>query len=154
MLPTSAIAKGKLLECHIADTIVEMGLDPKACRSAGSGNGNREKADINTNLTILGRNAGFEAKNHKTLAIPEWWKQAEQLEKIGREPVLVFKLRGEPLEGSLATIRLNTLLELIKRSNAYVGAKEPTGESEKQRALRWALNDLMAAVKKVVKLLV
>ena len=84
MKPQSAIAKGKILENYISDQIREKGLDQFAARSAGSGNGNREKADIKTSMQVLGRNAGFEAKNHKSIHLPEWWAQTKELEKVGR----------------------------------------------------------------------
>jgi len=42
MKPKSAIAKGKELEIHICDRIIETGLDTRAKRSPGSGNGTRE----------------------------------------------------------------------------------------------------------------
>lgn len=114
MKPSSAIAKGKVLEQHVADQIRLKGIDPKACRSYGSGNGNIEKGDIWTSMMILGQNAGIECKNHATLCIPKWWKQTKKLENLGREPVLVFKQFGEPLGESKAIVYLDTLLELIK----------------------------------------
>lgn len=110
----SQVAKGKILEEHVASQIREKGIDLKAYRSHGSGNGNTEKADIWTSMMILGQNAGIECKNHATLAIPEWWRQTKKLETLGREPVLVFKIYGEPLGETKAIIYLDTLLELIK----------------------------------------
>ena len=65
-------------------------------------------------MMILGQNAGIECKNQATLKIPEWWKQTKKLENLGREPVLVFKIYGEPVGESKALIYLDTLLELIK----------------------------------------
>lgn len=105
-----------MLEDHVADQIVALGLDPKARRSGGSGNGNREKADIGTSLTILGEAAGIECKNHKTISIPEWWRQTRKLETMGREPILAFKLPGDPYESTLVTIYLDTFLRLVKAS--------------------------------------
>lgn len=110
----SQVAKGKILEEYVADQIRTKGIDLKAYRSHGSGNGNTEKADIWTSMMILGQNAGIECKNHANLAIPEWWKQTKKLETLGREPVLVFKIYGEPLPETKAVVYLDTLLELIK----------------------------------------
>lgn len=110
----TSVQKGKLLEDYVADQIREKGLDPKAYRAHGSGNGNREKGDIWTSLMILGQNAGIECKNHKVLHIPEWWRQTRKLESLGREPVLVFKQFGEPMGESKVVIYLDTLLELLK----------------------------------------
>jgi len=114
MKPKSSIAKGKLLEEYVASQIREKGIDLKAYRSFGSGNGNLEKGDIWTSMMILGQNAGIECKNHETLHIPEWWKQTKKLESLGREPVLVFKQFGEPLGETKCVIYFDTLLELIK----------------------------------------
>ena len=118
MKASSAIAKGKLLEEYVALQIREKGIDLKAYRAHGSGNGNTEKADIWTSMMVLGQNAGIECKNHATLHIPEWWKQTKKLESLGREPILVFKQFGEPLQETKCVIYLDTLLELIKNQNA------------------------------------
>ena len=117
MTPKSAIQKGKLLEEHVALQLREKGIDLRAQRAFGSGNGNTEKSDIWTSAMILGQNAGFECKNHATLHIPEWWKQTKKLESLGREPVLVFKQFGEPLGETKVVIYLDTLLELMKNQN-------------------------------------
>mgnify|MGYP001560517287 FL=1 len=110
----NAKQKGRLLENWVADQLIAKGLDPRARAEISSGAGNREKGDIWTSLMILGQNAGIECKNQKTLAIPDWWRQTKKLESLGREPVLVYKLPYEPLENSLVTIYLDTLLELLK----------------------------------------
>lgn len=116
MKAKSAIAKGKLLDDYVVSQLREKGIDPRAMRSHGSGNGNTEKSDIWTSTMILGQNAGFECKNHATLHIPEWWRQTKKLESLGREPVLVFKQFGESMGETKVVIYLDTLLELIKSS--------------------------------------
>jgi len=68
---------------------------------------------------MLGQNAGIEAKNQATLHIPDWWRQTKKLESLSKEPVLVFKIYGEPLGETKALIYLDTMLELIKESNAW-----------------------------------
>jgi hypothetical protein len=110
----SQVAKGKILEKYVADQIREKGIDPKAYPSHGSGSSNREKGDIWTSMMILKLNAGIECKNQKVIKIPDWWRQTKKLQDIYREPVLVFKTYGEPLEETKAVIYLDTLLELIK----------------------------------------
>ena len=112
----NATKKGKLLEDYVADQIREKGLDSKAYPAHGSGNTTREKSDIWTSMMILGQNVGIECKNQKTLAIPEWWRQVRKLESLAREPVLVFKIHHAPLGDTLATIYLDTLLELVKEN--------------------------------------
>lgn len=119
MKAKSAIAKGKLLEDYVAEQIRVKGIDPRANRSFGSGNGNTEKSDIWTSMMVLGQNAGVECKNHKTLAIPEWWRQTRKLQDLGREPILVFKQFGEPMGETKCVIYYDTLLELIKCQKCY-----------------------------------
>lgn len=109
-----SVQKGKLLEDYVAGQIRDKGIDPKAYRSHGSGNGNTEKGDIWTSMTVLGQNAGIEVKNHKVFAIPDWWRQTRKLEKLSREPILVFKEHNAPLGDTVALVYLDTLLELIK----------------------------------------
>lgn len=110
----TSVQKGKLLEKWVADQIRAKGIDPKAYPAHGSGSGNSEKGDIWTSMMILGQNAGIECKNHATLHIPEWWKQTKKLESLGREPMLVFKQYGEPMEATKVIMYLDTVLEMIK----------------------------------------
>ena len=115
-MANTSVQKGKLLEEHVALQLREKGIDPKAYRAHGSGNGTTEKADIWTSAMILGQNMGIECKNQSVVKIPEWWRQVKKLEGLGREPVLVFKQYGEPLGDSKAVIYLDTLLELMKEN--------------------------------------
>lgn len=110
----TSVQKGKLLEKYVADQIRLKRIDTKAYPSHGSGSSPTEKGDIWTSMMILGQNAGIECKNHANLCIPEWWRQTKKLESLGREPVLVFKIYGEPMPETKAVIYLDTLLELIK----------------------------------------
>lgn len=109
----SARAKGIEWENYIADQIREKGLDPKAIRDGASGAGTREKADINTSVQIFGRNLGIEAKNHEKLNLPDWWRQVEKLETLGREPILIFKLPNRSPRIPLVTIYLDTFLDML-----------------------------------------
>lgn len=149
MKPSSAKAKGKLLEDYVADQIVVKGLDAKARRDGASGAGNREKGDISTSLMVLGQNVGFECKNQATLHIQEWWKQTKKMESLSREPVLVFKIYGEPLEETKVVIYLDTFLEMAKSS------KERTEQpgTQDDRNLQWALEGLKRAINNVLKLI-
>ena len=108
--------KGQVLEKHVCDLIRSKGIDFGVRPSYNSGATNSEKADIWTSMMILGQNAGIECKNQKNLAIPDWWKQVRKLESLGREPVLVFKMHNAPLGDTLATVYLDTFLELIKEN--------------------------------------
>ena len=106
--------KGQILEKYVCDQIRAKGLDDHVRPSFNSGATNTEKADIWTSLMILGQNVGIECKNQKNISIPEWWSQVKKLESLSREPVLVFKIHNSPLGDTLATVYLDTLLELIK----------------------------------------
>ena len=146
----SSVVKGKLLEEHVATQLREKGIDLKAYRSHGSGNGNSEKADIWTSLQILGQNVGFECKNHATICFPEWWRQTKKLESLGREPVLVFKQFGESLTETKVVIYLDTFLELAKAANNNGGEV-----TEEPKEINWqkrrAFQNLQSALKEVLK---
>lgn len=119
------------MENHIVDRIRGLGIDPKADRNPGSGNGNRDKTDVRTTMQIFGRQAGIEAKNHATLHIPEWWKQTLKLEDLGMEPILAFKQYGESLDGTKVIIYLETFLKLVRASNSVV----PRGQIKDARSI-------------------
>ncbi len=110
----TSVQKGKILEKYVADQIREKGIDLRAYPAHGSGNTNTEKSDIWTSMMVNGQNAGIECKNQATLAIPEWWRQTKKLMNLGREPILAFKIYGEPLGETKVVIFLDTFLELVK----------------------------------------
>ncbi len=139
--------KGKLLENHVADRLAETGLDARAKRDGASGAGNREKSDVSTDIQINGRNIGIECKNHKTLHIPEWWKQAKKLETLGQEPVLIYKIPHDPLEGTLVTIYFETFLELLKGNTEHL---EPIIEKPE---IRWRAKRAKDAINDLIKYL-
>lgn len=145
----SAKAKGKLLEDHVADQIIAKGIDHKAHRDGASGAGNREKGDISTSMMVLGQNAGFECKNQATLHIPDWWKQVKKLESLGREPILVFKIYGEPLSETKVVIYLDTFLELVKLSNTEKIYEEVPEEDSRDK--KYAIQNAISALKKLEK---
>lgn len=153
-LAKSRIQKGKELENYIADQIISKGLDDKACRSIGSGSGTREKADISTSMMILGRNAGIEAKNQKKLCIPDWWKQTLKLELVHREPVLVIKLPRTAMQDSLAVIKLDTLLELIKyQKDSEEIENIIAGTNYEKRNLLFKVRDAKTTINKLINYL-
>ena len=109
----TARQKGKDLEDKIADLLIEKGLDSKARRDSASGAGTREKGDICTSAQLFGRNLGIEAKNQETLHIPDWWRQVEKLEVLGREPILIYKLPKRNPRVRLVSIYLDTFLDML-----------------------------------------
>ena len=153
MKPTSAIAKGKVLEEYVAEQIRLKGLDPKAYRSHGSGNTNNEKGDIWTSMMVLGQNAGIECKNHANIHIKDWWTQTKKLERLGREPILVYRIQGENIENTLCTVYLDTLLELIKASKGSTRLVEPTLTPQMARDTKYALEQLKSSISRVLKLI-
>lgn len=106
--------KGLALEAYVCEQLKEKGLDDHARPSFGSGATNSCKADIWTSVMILGQNLGIECKNQANLHIPEWWKQTKKLESLSMEPILTFKMFGEPLGESKVVIYLDTFLEMLK----------------------------------------
>ena len=150
-MSNSNVQKGKLLEDFVANQIREKGIDPKAYRSHGSGNGNSEKGDIWTSMMVLGQNVGIECKNQANLAIPEWWRQTKKLEKLGREPVLVFKQFGEPLEETKVVIYLSTFLEMAKGASGEIRTVEVPAEDSRDK--KYAMELLKRAVTGALKYL-
>lgn len=143
----AARQKGKDLENYISDQIIAKGLDDGSNRDGASGAGNREKRDVNTSVIILGRTMGIEAKNHSVAKMQDWWRQTVELEKLGYEPVLIYKLFGESMGEAKAVIRLDTLLELIKHQS---DTEIQTGVA---RSDKWILQGAVEALKKAIKVL-
>ena len=112
--PKARIAKGKALENWVAEQIADKGLDVRAKRAFGSGNGTTEKADVYTSLQILGQNVGIECKHVDSISLPDFWRQTQKLEKLSREPLLVIKQTGWRYEATGVFMYLDTLLELLK----------------------------------------
>ncbi len=106
--------KGQTLEKYVCEQIREKGLDDGCRPSFNSGATNTEKADIWTSLTMNGQNVGVECKNHKTVHLVDWWEQTRKLEKLGREPMLVYKIHNAPLGDTLCTMYLDSVLEMAK----------------------------------------
>lgn len=152
-MKNTTTSKGQELEIWLSDQIREIGLDNKAGRSKRSGAGTGEKSDIYTSLTICGRNAGIECKNHNTPHISQWWEQTKKLEKLSREPILIYKLEGEDYGETKAVIYASTLLELIKASKCpteKIAPQRDTYAENSRRALIWAVKTAIQALKKVI----
>jgi hypothetical protein len=137
--------KGKQLENYVMDEIIKRGLDDRAIRDGASGASNREKRDVNTSMEILGRLSGIECKNQAVPHIKDWWQQAQRLERLGYEPILVYKLFGEGLGDSKAVIYLSTLLDLVAHQ----------GDSDQQTGIpssdKWLIRNAIDILKKLLK---
>jgi hypothetical protein len=137
MKPRSAQKKGKRAEEETCRRIERMGLG-NARRTAGSGNGNRDKGDIIANLPFM-----IEVKNQKIVHFIDWVAQSkEQALKGHIDPnkwcLLVIDPKGVQ-EGDrmeiYATIEFDEFLELLKR-NKSPKVKEP------DKLLTYQLNQL------------
>lgn len=80
--------KGKELENHIAKTLRKK-LGARVVRDRRSGAGSHQKMDLQDYY----RDTPFdiEAKNHKTIAIKAWMRQAMAGAGLGRIPAVVFR---------------------------------------------------------------
>lgn len=136
----SAIAKGKQLENWIVERLRITGLDSRAMRNPGSGNG-LNKGDIWNDLNLC-----IEAKNTKNFHINEFLQQATR-ESLGtQEPIVVWHPPQKPLEDSIVVMRWSYLEELLaKIKNSTPAYKNP------DRSANWTLENLKNAIKKVQK---
>jgi len=136
--------KGDAFEKFIVQEVRKL-LDPKARQTRASGAG-LDKGDIYC------PDAGWniEAKNHKHLVITDWIQQLKiQADGVNRD-ILVFKhaksadINPEPY----AVLSLYDLIG-IKKEGASVVVEEAKDSNE----LKFALEGLIFAIKKVMKLL-
>ena len=118
MNPKSAIAKGKLLEDHVAKRLRELGLDIRADRQAGSGNGLR-KGDIVTDIGVT-----IECKNVQRLNFNEAAKQVQSASMGYQNTCIVFHPQRVPLEDSVAIIPLEDYLSLLKFKKDHQGREQ------------------------------
>jgi hypothetical protein len=139
MKPKTAIAKGKELENWIVDRLRISGLDSRAYRQKGSGNG-LNKGDIWNDLDLC-----IEAKNCKNFS-RDWFKQVKR-ESLGVQiPVVVWHTNGVPLDDSVAIISWAYLEELLL-------AKQQPVTKAPDRDAQWKIKKLAESAKDVIKLL-
>ena len=136
MNPKSAIKKGKELEDFIVERLRVTGIDTRAARTPGSGNG-LIKADIWNDLNLY-----IECRNRKNFS-PAWINEVEQCAK-SLTPLLIWHPPRVPMESCVAIIPWWHYEDLLKRHKEPV-VKEP------DRAFRWKLEQLKKAVSEVLK---
>jgi len=137
MRPQSAIQKGKELENWIVDRLRISGLDTRAYRQRGSGNG-LNKGDVWNDLNLC-----IEAKNCKNFS-REWFKQVKR-ESLGMQiPVVVWHTNQVPLDDSVVLISWNYFEELLLKSRESE-LKQP------DREMKYNLVRLVDAAKRVIK---
>ncbi|NQD41440.1 putative PDDEXK endonuclease [Glutamicibacter halophytocola] len=98
--------KGVKLEKQVAK-LLQKKLGARVARDKRSGAGSHQKMDVSdfyqdTPLDI-------ECKNHKTIKIKEWWRQAKAGSSFSRIPTVVFQADDEVL----ATVRFSDLVDLV-----------------------------------------
>ena len=138
MTPQSALAKGKELEKYIVQWLKESGLDDRAARNPGSGNGLR-KGDVDNDLGL-----SIECKNTKSFQIEKSFLQADRQSLGYLNPVLIWHPPQKPLSDSLVVITLHHFEELLKKS------REPKMQSP-DRTMNYALMLLKVAINEVAK---
>lgn len=144
------ILVGAELEQHVASELRRLGLDPKARRNPDSGSGNREKADIDTNLEILGEHAHIECKNWTRHGMAAWIEHTEYGAAMGHAlPILIYKLRRDGMHKARAIVPLDTLLGLLVEAQGVEVRKVVDVDSKQARYFADKLN---AAAGKLAKL--
>lgn len=144
MNPNSKINKGKRYEKHLAGIIESMGFG-RAIRSAGSGNGNRDKGDLICNLPFL-----IEAKNHDTLHVPAWIDQAKRQAQQGNwssdKWAVVFRdfRQPETTSDDYVVISFTEFLTLLKKDS------EPRTKAP-DREMKWKLQNLKTICGQLIK---
>lgn len=145
-MPNSKVEKGKRFEKYIAEQIRACGLDERAHRESGSGNGKR-KGDISSSIPFL-----IEAKNDA--GVPKWLLEKIDQAKIQAEKGFAWKDRwalvfrdprtAEKNSSEYAVIDFSMFLELLLRF------KEPKVK-EPDRTLKWKIENLKRVASEVIK---
>lgn len=104
-----ASEKGKSLEDYIAKTLRKK-LGARVSRDGKSGAGSHQKMDINDYFQDTPFD--IEAKNHKTIAIKEWMRQAKAGSSLSRIPTVVFQADDDVL----ACVPFEDLVDLAVES--------------------------------------
>lgn len=137
MKAQSAIEKGKLLENFIVDRLRLSGLDTRAYRQKGSGNG-LNKGDVWNDLNLC-----IECKNQKNFS-KDWAKQVRK-ESLGiQTPVVIWHPPQVPLEDSIVIIDWGYFESLLLKS------KEPNLQKP-DREFQYKLNNLKVAINQLMK---
>jgi len=134
----SRIQKGKELENWITDRLRLSGLDRRAYRQKGSGNG-LNKGDIWNDLNLC-----IECKNQKNFS-KDWYKQAEKESMGTQEPIVVWHPPQLPLEASMVFINWDYFEKLLIKS------KNPPDIKSPNKNLKWKLEKLRQVANEVIK---
>ena len=135
--PKSSIAKGKALENWIVDRLRLSGLDKRAYRQKGSGNG-LNKGDIWNDLNLC-----IEAKNTKIFPHKALKQVAREAMGYQKE-VIVWHPPQTPMEASIVLIHWDYFEELLKKT------KEPEMR-QPDKSMKWKLENLKRSISEVLK---
>lgn len=143
MNPKSAIQKGKDLEEFIVGRLRTSGLDERAYRQRGSGNG-LHKGDIWNDLGIC-----FEAKNTRNYPGKKTFQQVEREAMGYQEPVIVWHPPQTALEASKVIINWDYFEKLLlaKRDEAPRVENPDKALKYSLQRLKAGINDVLAKIK-------
>lgn len=141
MLPRSAIQKGKELEDFIAEELRSSGIDPRAQRQKGSGNG-LNKGDIWNAAGIC-----IEAKNTKKFYFDGAWHQAVRESMGTQEPVVVWHRPQTPLSDSIVFMKWEFFKEMLKHKSDTQGKGEILEKWQVKNHLQQAVVHLKQVIK-------
>lgn len=137
----SNIQKGKELENYVCDKLASHGIDPRATRQPGSGNGKR-KGDINTDIGWA-----IECKNTKAFRFKD---AADQVARDGmgyNKECIVWHPPQRPLDSSVVIINFQDFLDLLKYYKDHQGRETILDKYQVKRNLERAVFHLKEVVK-------
>lgn len=140
MNPQSAIQKGKELENWIVGRLKASGLDLRAARNPGSGNG-KMKGDINNDLGWC-----IEAKNTRAFPGAGAFRQVREAAMGYQKELIVWHPPNTPLDASQVVMSWHDFEELLLK------AREERVEAP-DRDMRFALFKLKTAIGEVSRYL-
>ena len=140
MKTSSAKDKGRELEKWVVQRLKEKGLDDRAIRTPGSGNG-LDKGDVANNL---GWN--IECKNWKVPDISTWMKQSLKDAGLHQKPLIVWHPAKVPLGNSLAILYAEDFLDLVIKSRM---PKDFGNQRELSYKFRRLITDLKSILKEL-----
>ena len=114
----SAQVKGKVFERLVADTLKKkFGIEVRRTPSQERWKV-RNQGDVNAMGESIVNRFHWEAKNHATVSIKEWYKKAKDDCGYSRIPVVVFRVPNTDM--ILTTLSLDDLCKVILELDGYI----------------------------------
>jgi hypothetical protein len=117
--------RGKQLELDIAKLITKK-TGTLAKRDSRSGANWHRPADIFTSLPVH-----IEAKDHETIKIKEWYRQADAAASFNQIPTVVFRMDSDIMATMRFTDMLDLLVEIADLKAEVVDLRRPVKETIK-----------------------